>query len=90
MGGFVAVSRFLVGSFMIFPCRLMLGRGILGVVLPRSPGLPFGSGGLFRMIGITRWIVVLGGMLALPPRRRLESWRIGRVVKWLIVLLKWF
>ena len=84
MGGVIAVGRFLG----IFPCRLILGRGILGVVLPLAPGFPLGAGRLLRMIGIIRWVVVIGGMLALPPRRSLESWLIGGVVTWLMVL-KW-
>ena len=82
-GGGIAIGR-LLG---IIPCRLTHGRGILGVVLPLAPRLPLVTGRLLRMIGIIRWVVVPGGMLAFPPRRSLKSWLIGGVVMWLMVLL---
>ena len=53
--------------------RLTHGRGILGVVLPLAARLPLVTGRLFRMIGIIRWAIVPGGMLAFPPRRSLKS-----------------
>ena len=71
------------GLLGIFPCSLILGGGILGVVLPRSPGLPLGTEKLFRVISVTLWILVL------PPRRSLKSWHIRGVVRWLMILLKW-
>jgi len=85
VGGGIAIGR-LLG---IFPCGLISGRGILGVVLPLAPRLPLFAGRLLRMIGIIRTVAVPGGMLAFPPRRSLKSWRIGGVVMWLIILLNW-